>query len=302
MNESSLADDDGPISKSNNRTQPIIAFLSDLGIVDDAVAMCKGLMLTICPDANIIDITHMVTPFDVEEGAQYLVDLPRYFRPGTVFASIIYPETGQPGSSIAVRNDLGHLFVTANNGLLTRMIGEYGLAEVYEVTDPAVIQAEPTSTFYGRDIVASAAAHLAAGFPLAKVGRQLDRDEFFTFDVAKSFIDEAGGLVGEVSAIDRNFGNVWTNISQKLLVECGAVPTMEAELEVGHLRMLIRYSRTFSDVGESDPLLYINSRGHLSFALNKANFADSHNISRGMLVHLRWSRASAEAGNSASHG
>ena len=75
----------------NTKKRPIIGFMSDLGTVDDSVGICKGLMLSICPEALIVDICHAMTPFDIEGGARLIVDLPRFFPDGTVFATTTYP-------------------------------------------------------------------------------------------------------------------------------------------------------------------------------------------------------------------
>ncbi len=84
--------------------RPIIGFASDLGLKDDSVALCKGLMISICPEAYIVDICHMMTPFDIEEGAWLALDLPRFFPEGrTIFAVTTYPATGTEARSIAVR-------------------------------------------------------------------------------------------------------------------------------------------------------------------------------------------------------
>src|SRR5437764_14446019 len=83
--------------------RPIIAFMSDLGITDDSVAQCKGLMLSICPSVTIVDVCHSMTPWNVEEGARYIVDLPRFFPEGTVFATTTYPANGTTTRSAAIR-------------------------------------------------------------------------------------------------------------------------------------------------------------------------------------------------------
>ncbi len=86
-----------------NCDRPVIAFMSDLGTTDDSVGICKGLMLSVCPNAQIVDICHSMTPFDIQEGARLIVDLPRFFPEGrTVFATTTYPATGTTARSVAL--------------------------------------------------------------------------------------------------------------------------------------------------------------------------------------------------------
>src|ERR1041385_6145594 len=160
---------------SKNRNRPIIAFMSDLGITDDSVSQCKGLMLSICPDVTIIDVCHTMTPFDIEEGSRYIVDLPRFFPEGTVFATTSYPATGTTARSVALRikqaakggargqwagsgpgferAEGAYIYVAPNNGLLTRVIEEHGYIEAYEVTSTQVITETPDPTLSSRAMV-----------------------------------------------------------------------------------------------------------------------------------------------------
>ena len=90
-------------SLGDGHRRPVIAFMTDLGTFDDSVGICKGLMLSVCPDAVIVDICHAMAPFDIEEGARLIVDLPRFFPEGTVFATTSYPATGTSARSVALR-------------------------------------------------------------------------------------------------------------------------------------------------------------------------------------------------------
>src|SRR5437899_666386 len=170
---------------STPRQRPIIAFMSDLGTFDDSVGICNGLMLSVCPDAVIVDICHAMTPFDVEEGARMIIDLPRFFPEGTVFATTTYPATGTSARSVALRirqaavggargqwagagsgierAEGAYVFVAPNNGLLTTVIEEHGYLEAYEVTSTQVIPERPEPTFFSREMVALPSAHIAAG-------------------------------------------------------------------------------------------------------------------------------------------
>jgi adenosyl-fluoride synthase len=295
-------------SPANGHRRPIIAFMSDLGTNDDSVAQCKGLMLSVCPDATIVDISHAMTPFDIEEGARYIVDLPRFFPEGTVFATTSYPATGTTTRSVALRvrrADTGgafdqwagagggieraegaYIYVAPNNGLLTSVIEKHGYVEAYEVTSTKVIPSNPEPTFFSREMVAIPASHLAAGFPLQEVGRPLDDSEIVRLERRLPVRQPTGEILAEVTAVDRPYGNVWTNVSRADLDDWGIAYGTTLRLVVdGVLPFELPLTPTFADAGEvGAPVAYINSRGHLSLARNQANLADPYGIRRGSSV------------------
>jgi hypothetical protein len=284
--------------------------MSDLGVTDDSVAQCKGLMLSICPSVTIVDICHTMTPWNVEEGARYIVDLPRFFPEGTVFATTTYPATGTIARSVAIRikraarggargqwagSGAGferaagsYIYIAPNNGLLTTVIEEHGYIEAYEVTNTKVIPAEPEPTFYSREMVAIPSAHLAAGFPLNEVGRPLADHEIVRFERPR-VLTGSDGLGGVVTAIDHPFGNVWTSVHRTNLEENGIRygTSLKVTLD-GVLSFDLPLSPTFADAGEvGAPVCYINSRGYLSLARNAASLAYPYNLKEGMSVQVR---------------
>ena len=290
--------------------KPIIAFMSDLGIKDDSVAQCKGLMLSICPDVTIVDVCHTMTPWDVEEGARYIVDLPRFFPEGTVFATTTYPATGTTARSVAIRikqaaqggargqwagsgagfarAEGSYIYIAPNNGLLTTVIEEHGYLEAYEVTNTDVIPERPEPTFYSREMVAIPSAHLAAGFPLDQVGRKLEDSEIVRFDRPKPAVSAQGRLEGVVTAIDHPFGNVWTNVHRRDLEkhEIGYGTKLRLTID-GVLPFDLSLNETFADVGEiGAPVAYLNSRGYLSLARNAASLAYPYNLQEGLTVRV----------------
>lgn len=287
---------------------PIIAFMSDLGTTDDSVAQCKGLMLSICPGVTIVDINHSMTPWALEEGARHIVDLPRFFPEGTVFATTTYPATGTGARSVALRirqaaqggargqwagsgagferADGSYIYIAPNNGLLTTVIEEHGYIEAYEVTNTKVIPADPEPTFYSREMVAIPSAHLAAGFPLNEVGRALKDEEIVRFPRPKASTREGGVLSGTITNIDHPFGNLWSNIHRTDLEKVGISHHTQLKLVLdGVLTFDLPLVPTFADAGEiGDPVIYINSRGYLALARNAAPLAYPYNLTAGMTV------------------
>lgn len=258
----------------------LIAFLSDVGSHDEAHALCKGLMLTIAPEATIVDITHQVTPFDVLEGALYLADVPESFPASTIICAYVYPETGTDTKTIVVRNAKGQLLVGPNNGLLSFAIANVAAEECYEVTSPDVMNQPVTPTWYGKDVVAACAAHLAAGTPIDAVGDQLPVDKIVTLPRTDPTPVE-GGFTGEIVRIDKAFGNVWTNLPSQLLGGPESLLDKKIRIELDGTTLEIPFCRTFGEVAVGEPLIYLNSRGKLAFGLNQGSFVEKWTVSPG---------------------
>lgn len=296
---------------AGNSHGPIIAFMSDLGTTDDSVAQCKGLMLSICPGVTIVDVCHSMTPWDVEEGARYIVDLPRFFPEGTVFATTTYPATGTTARSVALRikhaakggargqwagsgagferAEGSYIYIAPNNGLLTTVIEEHGYLEAYEVSSTKIIPERPEPTFYSREMVAVPSAHLAAGFPLEECGRRLEDHEIVRFDRPKPATNDEGDLLGVVTAIDHPFGNIWTNIHRRDLEQAGVGYGTKLKLIVDEvLPFELPLTETFADAGEiGAPAAYLNSRGYLSLGRNAASLAYPYHLTEGLSVRVK---------------
>ncbi len=125
------------IAKYGIAARPIIVFMSDFGTVDDSVALCKGVMLQITPDAEIIDLTHQVTPYSIEDAARFLAGTTPYYPAGTVFVSVIDPTVGSSRKAIIAKSKKGHYFVLPDNGLITLVQDQEGIEEAREITNPA---------------------------------------------------------------------------------------------------------------------------------------------------------------------
>jgi S-adenosylmethionine hydrolase len=268
-------------------TKNVIAFLSDVGTTDDATALCKGLILSICPDCTIVDVTHNVTPFDVEEGASYLGDIPDWFPRGTVVCAYVYPETGTETPTVALRNVKDQILVVPDNGLATCVIERAPVVAAYEVTEPAIMRYPPTPTWHGRDVVVAAAAHLAAGFPLDAVGPGRATDSLRLLDL-RGPTEVDGTVTGQVVRIDSSFGNVWTDITLDLITGHGDPFGKRMVIDLGDRGSFeLTLRRTFGEVGLGEPLAYVNSRGLLAFGLNQGSMAEQYGLHRGMPVRMR---------------
>jgi S-adenosylmethionine hydrolase len=256
--------------------RPIIVFMTDFGIVDDSVAICKGVMLQITPEAEIIDITHQVTPYSIEDAARFLAGTTAYYPAGTVFLSVIDPGVGSTRKAVIVKSKKGHFFVLPDNGLITLVQDQEGIEEAREITNPAwTIGKSFSSTFHGRDIFSPAAAHLAAGEDWTQVGPvvpNLVRLQIKTARMVGTRIE------GDIIGIDGPFGNLISNIPAEMFQQIGIVKNDTMQVEVGSQKFEMPFVKTFSDVPADHILMYVDSRGRIALAVNEGNFAKKFRI------------------------
>ncbi|SFT32247.1 hypothetical protein SAMN04487904_1016 [Actinopolyspora lacussalsi subsp. righensis] len=265
---------------------PIIAYMSDIGSHDEAHALGKGLMHKIAPGVDIVDLTHQVKPFDVREGGLFLQDTPDSFPDDTIICAYVYPETGSLLRTVVVRNEKGQLLVAPNNGLLTWALESCPAVEAYEVTSPEVMNQPVTPTWYGKDVVVACAAHLAAGVDPSTVGPELDPADLVTLPYNPAKRQADGSVHGEVVRIDKNFGNVWTNITLSDLSDEISLEGKSLQLTANNITLEIPYYSTFSEVPVGKPLAYTNSRGKVAFGLNQGSFLEKYGLKQDSALTL----------------
>ena len=250
--------------------------MTDFGTANDAVAICKGVMLQIAPDARIMDITHQVTPYSIEEGARFLAGVTPYYPAGTVFVVVIDPGVGTSRKAVIVKTKKGQYFVLPDNGLITPVLDRDGLQSAREITNAAwMIGDAVSSTFHGRDIFSPAGAHLAMGWDYALAGQEVQELVRLTPKVAT--ITEKG-IEGEVIALDDPFGSLITDIPGEEFKKLGYKLGDTVTVQLHKKPFTLPYAKTFMDVPVGDPLLYVDSRGRVGLALNQRNFSQSYKI------------------------
>lgn len=192
---------------------PTIALLTDFGTRDWYVACVKGVILTICPRARLVDVTHEVPPFNMVAGAFILAQAASWFPQGTIFVCVVDPGVGTARRVLAAQAD-GRLFVGPDNGLLSLVLGRATRPRVVHATNRAYWLPQVSHTFHGRDIMGPVGAHLAHGVPLSRLGRPAA--SFHPLPVP-SLRRAANRVTGSVIYID-HFGNLMTNLPSSLLV------------------------------------------------------------------------------------
>jgi S-adenosylmethionine hydrolase len=276
-------------SQTAESTPPTVVFMTDFGVVDDSVALCKGVMYSIAPDLRIVDLTHEVTPFSILDGARFLYGATPYFPAGTVFVTVIDPGVGSTRKAVVVKSKRGQYFVLPDNGLMTLVQDRDGIEAAREITNRDwMIGAALSSTFHGRDIFSPVGAHLAHGADWTKVGPELAASKLVRLDLAAPQFDEHG-LSGDVIATDGPFGNLVTDVTGDDFLKLGYTHGQNVHVTIGKTEIDIPFVVTFSDVPLKKPLLYINSRGNVGLAVNQGNFAAVYSIK--LPVSISFSRA-----------
>jgi S-adenosylmethionine hydrolase len=255
-----------------------IVFMTDFGVVDDSVAICRGVMYSIMPEVRIVDLTHQVTPFSILDGARFLYGATPYYPAGTVFVVVIDPTVGSTRKAIVAKSKRGQYFVLPDNGLLTLVEQRDGIEGVREITNTDwMIGSKMSSTFHGRDIFSPVGAHMARGEDWTKVGPEMPVASLVRLELKAARLDERG-VTAEVIATDGPFGNLVTNLDVEDFLKLGYQRGQDVPVKIGDKEMKIKFVRTFSDVALGQPLLYIDSRGHFALAVNQGSFAAVYGV------------------------
>jgi hypothetical protein len=253
-----------------------ITLMTDFGLKDPYVGTMKGVILSINPDVNIVDITHETDPQDIREGSFLVKEYYPYFRPGTIHVAVIDPTVGSERRPIIISRD-GHLFVGPDNGLFSYLFSTKGEAEVYWITQKEFLAQNISPTFHGRDIFAPVAGHLSLDIPLTRFGMVID-DPVCLTDIFPTIVNRL--LRGEVVRFDR-FGNAITNIGFEVFQDFTKANSYT--ITIGDMQFH-SLNRSYY---EDDLTCLIGSSGYLEFACYKGNLKERRRIKKGEPVIVR---------------
>ena len=265
-----------PAAAQSSPARPAIVFMTDFGTANDAVAICRAVIYGIAPDVRIMDITHQVTPFSIEEASRFLYGVTPYYPAGTVFLVVVDPGVGTSRKAIAVKSKKGQYFILPDNGVITPVLDRDGLAEAREITNQHwMIEAPLSSTFHGRDIFSPAAAHLAAGWEFNLVGPPLQQLVRLSL---KSAVLSEKGIDGDIIALDDPYGSLITDIPGEDLKPLGYNVGDKVLVQINKKMIALPYAKTFMDVAVGESLLYVDSRGRVGIAVNQGSYSKKFNI------------------------
>jgi S-adenosylmethionine hydrolase len=262
----------------------VVSFLSDYGLADEFVGVCKAVMLSLVPDLRIVDLTHDIPAHDVRAGSLALVRAAQYLPDGGIVLAIVDPGVGTERRLLAIDVEHGVL-LGPDNGLLAPAVAILGGARtVVSLTNDSYYLPAPAPTFAGRDILAPAAGQLAAGVDITELGDVVDAAGLVPGLVSLPN-EEEGTIVGEVWWVDR-FGNCQLNIDPDDLRAHGAAPGGSVEVRFRDEQRIVRWVTTYADARPSELVLVVDSYGLASLALDRASAAKECKLRAGSAVTL----------------
>jgi S-adenosyl-L-methionine hydrolase (adenosine-forming) len=263
----------------------IVTLLTDYGRDDEFVGVCHGVIRSIHPDAQIVDLTHGIERYDVRHGAIVLRNALPYL-PAGVHMAVVDPQVGTERRALALRTGDGRFLVGPDNGLLSLAWERAGGVEAAVDVTRSSHRLEPVSaTFHGRDLFAPVAARLAAGAALADAGDPLDPGSLATIELPEPRRD-GDTLVAHTLVIDR-YGNASLNVGHDDLRDTGLTLGARVEVESGGRLRDATYASTFADVAPGELLVYQDAYRMLALAVNRGDAAAELGLAADAELRLR---------------
>lgn len=259
---------------------PCITLMTDFGAGSSYVATMKGVILSICPQANIVDITHAISPQDVWSGSLTWRDTTPWYPRDTLHVAVVDPGVGT-SRAILLTEMNGQRYIAPDNGLISHLAARHTPSMVRRLENPEWFLSPVSATFHGRDIMAPVAAHLAAGILAEDLGPVAE--EFVLLEIPP-LSREPRQITGHVEWID-SFGNVLSDISRSALPD--GISEEELSITCGDLQIR-GLSRTYGDEASDQPIALWSSSSQLEIALPRGNAARTFSITCGAEVRLRW--------------
>jgi hypothetical protein len=259
-------------------SRPIV-FLTDYGLEDEFVGVCKAVMARIAPDAPVLDLTHAVPAHDVLAGALVLSRSARFLPAGAVVLAVVDPGVGTARRPVVVESREGPLLVGPDNGLLSlAWEGLGGAVRATQIAARQLVLHPVSATFQGRDVFAPVAAHLAAGLSPAEVGPEVPVDSLERVTLPAAAVGP-GRIEATVLSVDR-FGNLQLSVRAEDLAAAGLADAVRmGDIEVPR-------AQTFASLPEGELGLVEDSWGFMALVANRASAAGALGLSRGSAVIL----------------
>jgi S-adenosyl-L-methionine hydrolase (adenosine-forming) len=246
---------------------PIITLTTDFGLTDHFVGTMKGVILEVAPEAQIVDISHAVQPFDILDGALAISQAYHYFPSGTVHMVIVDPGVGTARRPIIVSSDR-HLFVAPDNGVLSMIYDREERISVRHVTAEHYFLQPRSNTFHGRDIFSPVAAYLAKGIEPGRFGEEIT--DYVRFSAPRPKPVDERTLRGVVLKVDR-FGNLITNITREDAPQLFAATPPAFRIAIGTKAQATRMCASYAEGAPGEVFGILGSMGFLEVAANRGS-------------------------------
>ena len=243
-----------------NKRSGIITLLTDFGLTDPYLAMMKGVILSINPEARLVDISHDISAGSIVQASGMILETFPFFPEGTVHVVVVDPGVGSDRKLIVLETG-GYFFVGPDNGVFWPIMEDSKEEKIIHLNVSSYFLPHLTPTFHGRDIFAPVAAHLSLGIDPGQMGTVMDDPVDLTIPAPYK---NDNILFGQVMRID-NFGNLISNISSKDFKDF--VKDSKPRVHVGNMN-INGLNRSYSDVEKGEPLVLINSSDRIEIAVN----------------------------------
>ncbi len=258
---------------------PIITLTTDFGLADPYVGQVKGVLLSLCPQARLVDLSHHIPPQDLRVAAVVLSSSVVHFPGDAIHLAVVDPGVGTSRRAIVVRAD-GRTYVAPDNGLLSGIIRSAGKVRCRAIANQEYLSPRISPTFHGRDVFAWAAGHLAAGLDPSELGPSVK--DPLVLDWPPPVLKN-GSIKGRVLFADR-FGNLVTDIPARLILENPA--TGAPEIRIGD-KVLKGLHLTYAEAEPGRLLALIGSFDHLEIARNLGRADEEPGLCPGAEVEVR---------------
>ena len=251
---------------------PLITLTTDFGLADHYVGTMKGVILSRCPGARLIDISHEIAAFSLYSGAYTIAQAAPFYPPGTIHVVVIDPGVGTARRPVLVAA-LGQFFIAPDNGVLSLILAQDKNFGAWEITNRKLWLDPPSSTFHGRDVFAPVAAALARGLSsLDEVGPPTQTLQLLP-DLEPQQLPTGvwpGKVLsqGRVLSID-HFGNVITNFPVAQFASLRSQPFL---LTLGR-GQITQWHETFGAAPSGECFAYFGSSGYVEAGINQGNAA-----------------------------
>lgn len=267
-------------------SRPVISLTTDFGLTDGYVGTMRGVILGICPQATMVDISHEILPQALQQAAYVLSTAVPYFPPGSIHLVVVDPGVGSERRPIVVRTEKA-TYVAPDNGVLTLALAQDPAHLAVHLTQPRYQLPQVSATFHGRDIFAPAAAHLAAGAQPQEMGDVVRIAELTALPSLQPRPQKDGSWQAQILHVD-GFGNVVTTVQAARLKEQDTIDDSGWVVVAGG-KQIVGLNRTFADVETGQLVAYVGSSGYLEIAVREGSAAGQLGVSVGdpVLVSIR---------------
>ena len=261
-----------------------ICLFTDFGWDDAYVAQLKGAIVTIDPNARLLDLTHSIAPYNITEGAYLLDQCAEEFPAGTIFVAVVDPGVGTERQPILIETAKEKFFVGPDNGLFARVILNEGLLHAWKLDKPEFFRSGDVSrTFHGRDIFGPIAAHLSAGTPPDHLGTEVK-----TLDTPAAIEPTFNGGVidAQVLHVDR-YGNIILNLKGGTDLAAMLKPGTLVKITAGRESFSAPFVKTYGDVDKGRLLMLFGSSGQLEISVNQGSAVRQIRVEPGTSIYLK---------------